>query len=1019
MQAVKLPHNLRKLAAIAGLMLVLLLALTGMTYAAPEAPYHSVAQVALVDRAAAPSAPMGKSTIGDYVWHDANADGNQDTGEVGIDGVVVNLYLDSNSNGVIDPGEYVSSTTTGDNPNVAGTQQGWYDFDVTAAGNQYIVEIAPSNYAPGGALDNHVLTSTPNASPNWVVYLPGLIETYLNADFGYALTGVEVTKNPPTQTLLAGSTATFTVIVKNTGEVYLSNIVLADIIPGAVCVPPVIPGPLAPGATANAVCTVTNIQAPLVNYVDATGTSTDSEGTPLPGDTTQTDTSNPANVLLATPAIDVEKYVSIDGGSTWADADTVTGPYLNTGIQPQFRFTVTNMGNVALSNITLTDSDFSLAGCTIPSTLAVGGSFSCTIITSWLSGQHTDTATTTGKFTDSSNVTATVSDADDANYFGSEPKIDVEKYVSIDCKAAADPTKVWVDADSVTGPYLNGATCAPQFKIVVTNTGNVALTNVDITDSVFGNINLDGTLGVGASATYYVTGTWAAGQHTNVATASGDFVDDNGTTKTATDNDAANYYGANPTIDVEKYVWDGTTWQDADVAPGPTLLIGSNPQFRFIVTNTGNVTLSNISLTDSSFSLAGCTIPPTLAPGASFTCTITTTWAPGQHINTATASGTFTDGNTNTQTATDTDLAHYLGAASSFGNLVWWDVNGNGIQEAGEPGIPGVTIDLFGYPSVVTDPSGLYTFTNLPAGSYVPNIDSPMFAPGGPLAGFTMSPAFQGGNTALDSNGVTDGAGGTQATVNLPLNTANMTIDFGFVKPTSYTLTKVSMQTAAVRVGDPVQFKITIQNTGQTYISVLPLVDTFDPIYLAFTSASVAPDSTAPSGTLTWNDLTGAGMLAPGSFFDVYVNFITLADTTALLPAGETINTATVLKNNTRVDPDGPGGVPEAVPPTTDKTSSDGVQAIQPTGLALASGTLAVTAEGVQVAWETADETAILGFNVLRDGVAVNAEFILAGASGTNAGGAYSFLDAGASGAGVYALEVIKLDGSVEVIALN
>ncbi len=38
---------------------------------------------------------------------------------------------------------------------------------------------------------------------------------------------------------------------------------------------------------------------------------------------------------------------------------------------------------------------------------------------------------------------------------------------------------------------------APQFKIVVTNTGNVPLTNVDVTDSVYGTISLDGTLAVG------------------------------------------------------------------------------------------------------------------------------------------------------------------------------------------------------------------------------------------------------------------------------------------------------------------------------------------------------------------------------------------------------------------------------------------------------------------------------------------------------------------------------------------
>ncbi len=79
-----------------------------------------------------------------------------------------------------------------------------------------------------------------------------------------------------------------------------------------------------------------------------------------------------------------------------------------------------------------------------------------------------------------------------------------------------------------------------------------------------------------------------------------------------------------------------------------------------------------------------------------------------------------------------------------------------------------------------------------------------------------------------------DGSGGVQAAVNLPTNTANLTIDFGFVKPTSYTLVKDAVTVGPVTPGDPIQFKITIQNTGSTYISVLPLVDTFDPLYLQF-----------------------------------------------------------------------------------------------------------------------------------------------------------------------------------------
>jgi len=100
----------RRTVIVASLVLVLLLALAGVSFAAP-------------------SAPLGKSTLGDYVWHDTNADGIQDAGETGIDGVIVNLYqwIDANNNGIQDSGEvtYVGSMTTGDDPNNTGTQHGW------------------------------------------------------------------------------------------------------------------------------------------------------------------------------------------------------------------------------------------------------------------------------------------------------------------------------------------------------------------------------------------------------------------------------------------------------------------------------------------------------------------------------------------------------------------------------------------------------------------------------------------------------------------------------------------------------------------------------------------------------------------------------------------------------------------------------------------------------------------------------------------------------------------------------
>ncbi len=91
-----------------GLVAVLLLALVSVSFAAPPSAERRDRRQPV--RPGRPAAPMGKSTLGDYVWHDANADGLQDVGEVGINGVIVNLYLDTGDE-VPQPGEFVTSMT--------------------------------------------------------------------------------------------------------------------------------------------------------------------------------------------------------------------------------------------------------------------------------------------------------------------------------------------------------------------------------------------------------------------------------------------------------------------------------------------------------------------------------------------------------------------------------------------------------------------------------------------------------------------------------------------------------------------------------------------------------------------------------------------------------------------------------------------------------------------------------------------------------------------------------------------
>ncbi len=78
-------------------------------------------------------------------------------------------------------------------------------------------------------------------------------------------------------------------------------------------------------------------------------------------------------------------------------------------------------------------------------------------------------------------------------------------------------------------------------------------------------------------------------------------------------------------------------------------------------------------------------------------------------------------------------------------------------------------------------------------------------------------------------------------------------------------------------MGQDVTFEIVVTNDGTTDIVTAPLTDTFDPTYLSFDSAAPAPDSTVPTGTLSWNDVTGGGSLAVGDSTTVTVTFTAIA----------------------------------------------------------------------------------------------------------------------------------------------
>ncbi len=72
----------------------------------------------------------------------------------------------------------------------------------------------------------------------------------------------------------------------------------------------------------------------------------------------------------------------------------------------------------------------------------------------------------------------------------------------------------------------------------------------------------------------------------------------------------------------------------------------------------------------------------------------------------------------------------YLFGDAEIGDFVWDDVNGDGIQDAGEPGLAGVAVELYSpisglVASTATDAQGNYSFDGLVAGDYYLSFQAP------------------------------------------------------------------------------------------------------------------------------------------------------------------------------------------------------------------------------------------------------------------------------------------------------
>jgi LPXTG-site transpeptidase (sortase) family protein len=138
---------------------------------------------------------------------------------------------------------------------------------------------------------------------------------------------------------------------------------------------------------------------------------------------------------------------------------------------------------------------------------------------------------------------------------------------------------------------------------------------------------------------------------------------------------------------------------------------------------------------------------------------------------------------TTTLDAGENDLTWDAGLyeLASIGDYVWFDhgtgsggVPYNGIQDGTEPGIPGVTVNLYTsgntlVGSTVTNASGAYLFSNLEPGDYYVEFIPPF--------GYSISPQDAGGNDATDSDA--DATTGQTIVTTLDAGEDDMTWDAG------------------------------------------------------------------------------------------------------------------------------------------------------------------------------------------------------------------------------------------------
>lgn len=666
----------------------------------------------------------GSGKIGDRVWYDTDGDKVQDTGEGGISGLTVKLYEDINGNGQIDPGEpLVATTTTGTN--------GAYVFTGLPAGNYLVM-------ADGSGLTGYTNTTLNpfpvalTAGQNYTTadigfgpfaQLGDFVWNDLNADGFQDLGEMGIAGVTVTLTLPGGGTST---AVTDANGYYLFD----KLVPGAYTA--TVTSPLGLTATTAISYTATLTAGQFYDTADFGFRGGSSIGDRVWYDTDGDGVQDTGETGIAGVTVylyqDANHNGYFDDGEPFVGTATTdaNGNYIFGNLPPGDYLAVIDRSSYpgGTGPTTPTSLPITLPANTAYATADFGfGPFSAIGDTVYIDA-NANGVQDTGTNTEPGVAGVTVWLYEDTNGNG-----------VVD---AGEPL-LGTQVTDAYGHYFFGGLTANGLKdyVVMVDTTTIPSGTTLTTPNPYSVLDL-------AANSYYSRADFGLRGTSSI----GDLVW----------NDA----NANGIQDLGELGIAGITVQLYQDTNGNGVLdIGAGGDMLVATTETngsGNYSFTNVNV--GSYFVYADPTDPQMPAG------YTATTANAVPVSITSAG----------QIVTTADVG--FGTFGAIGDFVWNDLNGNGIQDTGEVGIPGVTVNLYNSSNVLiatttTNASGNYLFNNLVAGTYsVDVVESTL------PSGYIPSPA----NVPPDDTKDSDSVSGAAVSVTVTSG-ANVTIDFGFFKP--------------------------------------------------------------------------------------------------------------------------------------------------------------------------------------------------------------------------------------------